>query len=35
MRPDLTDITPVINRSDSMQSIRRDAEGGVILYWLR
>jgi hypothetical protein len=29
MRPDLTDITLVIDRSGSMQSIRHDAEGGV------
>ena len=29
MRPDLTDITLVIDRSGSMQAIRHDAEGGV------
>jgi hypothetical protein len=29
MRPDLTDITLVVDRSGSMQSIRHDAEGGV------
>ena len=29
MRPDLTDITLVIDRSGSMQVIRHDAEGGV------
>lgn len=29
MRPDLTDVTLVIDRSGSMQSIRDDAEGGV------
>jgi len=29
MRPDLTDITMVIDRSGSMQSIRTDAEGGI------
>ena len=29
MRTDLTDITMVIDRSGSMQSIRSDAEGGV------
>ena len=29
MRTDLTDITMVIDRSGSMESIRTDAEGGV------
>jgi hypothetical protein len=29
MRPDLTDITLVIDRSGSMASIRADAEGGI------
>jgi uncharacterized protein YegL len=29
MRPDLTDITLVVDRSGSMQEIRTDAEGGV------
>ncbi len=29
MRTDLTDITMVIERSGSMQSIRTDAEGGI------
>ena len=29
MRPDLTDITLVVDRSGSMQEIRQDAEGGV------
>lgn len=29
MRPDLTDITLVVDRSGSMQDIRTDAEGGV------
>ena len=29
MRPDLTDITLVIDRSGSMQAIRSDSEGGV------
>ena len=29
MRTDLTDITMVIDRSGSMQSIRSDAEGGI------
>jgi hypothetical protein len=29
MRPELTDITLVIDRSGSMQSTRHDAEGGV------
>ncbi len=29
MRADLTDITMVIDRSGSMQSIRTDAEGHV------
>jgi len=29
MRTDLTDITMVIDRSGSMQSIRTDAEGGI------
>ena len=29
MRSDLTDITLVVDRSGSMQSIREDAEGGV------
>jgi len=29
MRPDLTDITLVVDRSGSMQAIRQDAEGGV------
>ena len=29
MRPDLTDITLVVDRSGSMQAIRLDAEGGV------
>jgi len=29
MRPDLTDITLVIDRSGSMEPIRHDAEGGV------
>lgn len=29
MRNDLTDITMVIDRSGSMQSIRTDAEGGI------
>ncbi len=29
MRPDLTDITLVVDRSGSMQAIRADAEGGV------
>lgn len=29
MRPDLTDITLVVDRSGSMQSVRDDAEGGV------
>ena len=29
MRPDLTDITLVVDRSGSMQAIREDAQGGV------
>ncbi len=29
MKPDLTDITLVVDRSGSMQDIRSDAEGGV------
>jgi hypothetical protein len=29
MKSDLTDITPVIDGSDSMEAIRKDAEGGV------
>jgi uncharacterized protein YegL len=29
MRTDLTDITMVIDRSGSMESIRTDAEGGI------
>lgn len=29
MRPDLTDITLVVDRSGSMQEIREDAQGGV------
>ena len=29
MRPDLTDITLVVDRSGSMQEIRQDAQGGV------
>jgi hypothetical protein len=29
MRNDLTDVTLVIDRSGSMQSIRTDAQGGV------
>ena len=29
MRADLTDITLVVDRSGSMESIREDAEGGV------
>ena len=29
MKPDLTDITLVVDRSGSMASVREDAEGGV------
>ena len=29
MRPDLTDITLIVDRSGSMQEVREDAEGGV------
>ncbi|MFN9236097.1 MAG: VWA domain-containing protein, partial [Planctomyces sp.] len=29
MRADLTDVTLIVDRSGSMQSIRKDAEGGI------
>ena len=35
MRNDLADITLVVDRSGSMQSIREDAEGGINAFVLQ